>query len=110
MNEAEQGQDQARPPGQQDGLVGSGFSGIIRELGTLAPGAIIYEDALARMAGKCLVSIKRAIARGELPPPTRFLGRNAWTAGSIIRHIEKRLEQAAREAEKKKQEVDRLRP
>ena len=69
-------------------------SGIIAELGELPPGAFVSEGGLARMAGKHKVSIKRAVDRGELPPPVKFLGECGWTAGAIVRHIEKRLEAA----------------
>jgi len=42
--------------------------GIIRELGELGAGAIITEEALARMLGRCQVTLKRSVQRGELPP------------------------------------------
>lgn len=72
--------------------------GVIKEMGQLGPGAIIFEDGLARLIGKHSVSVKRAVARGELPPPARFMGKPCWTAGSIIRHVEAKLEAAAKEA------------
>jgi hypothetical protein len=48
--------------------------GIIRELGELPPGTIITEKALGRVLNRHLVSIKRAIERGELPPSIRLFG------------------------------------
>lgn len=72
--------------------------GIVQEMGRLGPGAIIFEDGLARLIGKHPISVKRAVARGELPPPARFMGKPCWTAGAIIRHLEAKLEAAAREA------------
>ena len=66
------------------------------ELGTLSDGTIVSESALARMFGKHPVSIKRAVDRGELPPPTKLMGKPVWTAGSIRRHIEERLALEAR--------------
>ena len=72
---------------------------VVSELGELGPGALITEVGLASMCKRHVDSIKRAIRRGELPPPTRLLGGSVWTAGALIRHIEKRLAEAAKEAE-----------
>jgi predicted DNA-binding transcriptional regulator AlpA len=73
--------------------------GICVEIGALPSGAIVTEKGLAGMLGKSQDSIKRAVERGELPPPVRLMGKPTWTAGSVVRHIEKRLEEAAREAQ-----------
>jgi hypothetical protein len=72
--------------------------GIIQEMGRLGPNAIIFEVGLARLFGKHPISVKRAVARGELPPPARLMGKPCWTAGAIIRHVESKLEAAAKEA------------
>jgi len=72
---------------------------IVRELGESPPGGLISEAALARLLGRHPASIKRAVERGELPPPTRLLGKPIWTVGAILRHIEARLEASAKEAE-----------
>lgn len=66
----------------------------------LDDGAIIFEHELAELFGKCPVSIKRAVERGELPPSTRFLGKPIWTAAAIRGHIGDRL-QAEKEAREK---------
>ena len=73
--------------------------GIIAALGELKPGAIITEEGAAHLFGRHVVSVKRAVQRGELPPPCRLFGVNAWTVGALVRHIETRLEEAAKEAE-----------
>ena len=75
-------------------------SGIIRQLGDLPDGAIISEEALARFFGRCQVSIKRAIQRGELPPPVKLLGMPVWTAKKLLNHINNRLEIAQKEKER----------
>ena len=72
--------------------------GIVRELGELGPGAIVTLAGLARMLDCCETTIRRAVDREEIPPPTRLLGGQVWTAGAIVRHIEARLEREAREA------------
>jgi hypothetical protein len=56
----------------------------------------VTEEALATILGKsCRESVKRAVDRGELPPPVRLMGKNTWTARVIIEHIETRLRTAA---------------
>lgn len=70
--------------------------GVFAEIGALPPGAIVTEEGLARMFGKCTASIKNAVDRGELPRPARFMGKNSWTAGAIVRHHESRLQDEAR--------------
>lgn len=74
--------------------------GIITTLAALHPNAIVTKAGIAHLFSRHLVSVKRAVERGELPPPCQLFGANVWTAGILIRHIERRLEQAARDAEK----------
>ena len=94
--------DQDRPPPAE---------GIVRDLGDLPPGALLDERALARVFGGCHpITVKRAVARGELPPPVRLFGKPHWTAGVILGHIEARLADAKREAEKDAARLARLRP
>ena len=90
--------------------IGDGANGIIRQLGDLPEGAIINEEALAAMFDRCTTSIKRAVSRGELPPPTRLLGKPVWTAGVIREHLERRLAEAAEEAERQARRFEGLRP
>jgi len=75
-------------------------NGISSELGTLPSNTLITEKALAKLLGRTVKSIKRAVARGELPPPVRILGESRWTVGTIVRHVEKRLEAAALETDR----------
>ena len=74
--------------------------GIIATLAVLHPSAIITEAGIAHLFSRHVVSVKRAVERGELPPPCQLFGSRVWTAGILIRHIERRLELAARDAEK----------
>ena len=80
--------------------------GIIRLLGE----EVITEEGLARLFGRCPTSVKRAVTRGELPPPVKMFGRNTWTARVLIAHIEERLDSAREEAEHTQQKVRQLRP
>lgn len=78
--------------------------GIYLELGKLPASTVINEDGLADILGKtCRESIKRAVGRGELPAPVKVMGKNCWTVGVIVKHLEDRLETEARK-------VARLRP
>jgi hypothetical protein len=79
---------------------GNSLIGIIVVLGELKPAAIITEEGVARLFSRHVASVKRAIQRGELPPPTRLFGQNVWTVGTLIRYIENRLDQAAKDAER----------
>ena len=88
----------APEPGETlPGIEGGGLaSGIVEALGELGPGAWITEAGLARLLGKCTASIKAAVERGELPRPAKLMGKNTWTAGALVRHLEARLEHEAR--------------
>lgn len=81
------------------------LSGIIMELAELPPGAIVDENALALMFSHHVVTVKRAVQRGELPEPVRLFGKPSWTVKAILDHIENRLANARQEAKK---EAERL--
>ena len=70
--------------------------GVFANLGVLPTGAPITESGLAGLLGKCTASVKAAVERGELPRPVRLMGKNTWTVGTIIRHLEARLENEAK--------------
>ena len=88
----------------------NGLPGIIAALGELKPGAIITEEGVAHLFSRHVASVKRAVQRGELPPPCRLFGGNAWTVGSLVRHIESRLEEAAKESERTARKIAVLSP
>ena len=83
--------------------------GVCAIIGALPSGAVINEQALANIFGKCTASIKAAVERSELPLPIRLMGKPTWTAGSIVRHFEKQLDAAEKEAERLRR-VGRPRP
>ena len=84
--------------------------GVIAELGELGAGALVTEQGLAALFDRHESSVKRAVERGELPPPVRMFGQSTWTAGVLVQHIEKRLEHAAKEAERIRNKVVKLAP
>ena len=83
--------------GSEDESAHAGI-GIVAALGRLGPGAVVSEEALAKMYNRCRATIKRAVIRGELPRPARMMGELVWTAGALVRHLESRLEHEAKEA------------
>ena len=84
--------------------------GIIALLGELKPNAVINEEGIASIFGRHTASVKRAVQRGELPPPTRLFGNNTWTVGTLVRHIEQRLEEAKKKADEVNRKIARLSP
>ena len=84
------------------------FKGIIRLIGDLPDGAIINEQALAELFDRCQISIKRAINRGELPPPVKLLGMPVWTAEKILNHLNDRLDSAEKTEKTKREKFENL--
>jgi hypothetical protein len=95
----------------KDGVADAqGLPGVIAPLGEMPPGTIVTEEGLAQLFKRHVVSVKRAVERGELPPPCRLFGARVWTAGALIRYIEHRLDNAAREATRHGQRMQNLSP
>ena len=82
--------------------------GIIHAFGDLAPDTVLDEAALARLFGRHRVSVRRAVERGELPPPVRLFGCPAWTVQVLRDHMAERLEKAKREVEKQNRKIAQL--
>jgi len=53
----------------------------------LKPGTILSEHMLAKAFKRHPLSIRRAVERGELPPPFRLFGKPAWMVESILAHF-----------------------
>jgi predicted DNA-binding transcriptional regulator AlpA len=60
--------------------------------------ATIARERLARIIGKSQKTIRRWIAKGDLPQPARAGASAFWSAGEIVNHIRKRQEAAQCEA------------
>ncbi len=93
---------------EQEETYGDDLPGVIAELGELGAGAVVTEKGVAKLFNRCTTSVKRAVQRGELPPPCRLFKQNAWTAGALVQHIEKRLQQAAQQAEDVRRKIEKL--
>ena len=83
-------------------------AGIIRELGDLPADAVVSEQALAKIFSRHKVSIKRAVERGELPPPVRLFGEPCWTVRALREHMSKRLEAAQKEAQQLQRRISQI--
>ncbi|PCJ56433.1 MAG: hypothetical protein COA73_12105 [Candidatus Hydrogenedentota bacterium] len=68
-------------------------------LGSLGDGVLITEAGLALLFNRSTASIKRAVTRGELPPPVVLLNRCMFSIGGIRKHMEKRFQAAQEEHE-----------
>ena len=103
-----QGQGQIPGPGASESAketavvedTGGDMPGVIGALARLPGNAIISLDGLAKVLGRCTMTVRRGIRRGELPPPVRVAGKASWTVNSILQHITGRLEQAQRDRER----------
>ena len=90
---------------EQDSLPPPGVYPIFGELG---PEALVTELGISRIFGRHQDSIRRAVQRDELPQPMKLLGQPTWTVSAIIKHFEKRLEEAAQEAQETRRRLERL--
>jgi hypothetical protein len=62
-------------------------NGICTELASLPRTSHLDSNALARILGRHKKTIQKAVRRGELPLPFKFLGKQCWTVGVIVDHI-----------------------
>lgn len=85
-------------------------SGIVTCLAELPENAHLDAVALGRILGRCKKTIQRAVRRGELPPPIRFMGRHVWLVGTILRHFEERQQAAVDEVDRRIVRLQRHRP
>jgi hypothetical protein len=69
-------------------------SGVCVEFATLPPDAHIDMVSVARILKRSTKSVQRAVRRGDLPAPFKFLGKLTWTAGVIVEHIREKQRDA----------------
>ena len=86
----------------------SGFmnAGIITILAELPRDAILDEAALARIFGVVPRTIKRMVARYELPPPVLLASKRSWKVGAVLDWIDDNIRRTEKDA---KRQVQRLR-
>ena len=81
---------------------------IITRLQEMPSSALVDEAALAHTLGVSKRTVRRMVARYELPPPVRLAGRSTWQAGKVVSWFEQRAERLAREAERHAKKVRRF--
>ena len=86
----------------------SQMPGVIPDFGNMSSETLITEEALAKIFKRHPGSIKRAVQRGELPPPIKLLGVLRWTIGVLRQHFEKSQNNAAEESQKMAQRVAKM--
>ena len=89
---------------------GEGFDYGTVLLGAFDPADIITLPTLARLFSRHSETVKRAIAKRELPEPIRLFGTLCWTQRVLVEHLERRLALAAKERERLATKVEKLRP
>ena len=83
---------------------------VIDSLARLPEMAILDESRLAETLQVTTRTVRRMVARFELPPPVSLAGRSVWMAGRVLRFIENAIERAEQEAAKQSQRIRRFSP
>lgn len=78
----------------------TGHDGIFAALALLPEKAILTEAAIAKAFGVTGRTIRRMVARHELPPPITISGRSVWFAGRVLSWIERAAERQEHDAER----------
>ena len=65
-----------------------------------------WMGAVVRMTRRFCLD-KRAVERGELPPPVRLFGRPCWTVEHVLAHVNARLQAALDETKTTQKRVRR---
>lgn len=80
----------------------------ITALATMPEKTLLDECALADALCLSKRTVRRMVARNELPPPFRFAGKSTWLTGKVLAHIEARAERQARDAERAARKLEAL--
>lgn len=78
---------------------------LIDVLAKMPERAIIDQTKLAEIIGVKTRTVRRMVARFQLPPPVKFEKHSVWLAGRILNHLEKLSEEAEKESEERKQKI-----
>ena len=76
------------------------FPDVVTVLAEYPATAVITEAGLGKLLHRHPLSIRRAAARGDLPPSFRWFNGNAWLAGAIVEHLQGLQERATRDRER----------
>ena len=83
-------------------------SKLITGLAEMPAKTLMDEDALAGVLSVSKRTVRRMVARFELPTPIASAGRATWISGNVLAHIEARAERAARKAEQEARRIEAL--
>ena len=75
-------------------------TGVISALAEFPREALLNENAMCRAFDVCDRTIRRMVARHELPPPVRLGGRSTWIVGRVLDWLNSRAEEAEQDARK----------
>ncbi len=85
--------------------------GVYDFLARLPRQALVDESAMARGLGVVPRTVRRMVARHELPPSLgKMGGRSVWIAGRVLDHLETRAEQAEKKAERAAARLRQINP
>lgn len=75
--------------------------GVMTALAKLPPQAHLDTFALAQKLCCCKKSVQRAVRRGELPPPFKFMGRHVWLVRTLLEHMQAQQDAVLQEANRR---------
>lgn len=80
----------------------------VTALADLPPKALLDEAALAQALGVGKRTVRRMVARFELPPPIPLAGRSTWIVERVLTHLDERAARVARKAEQEARRIEAL--
>ena len=91
-----------------DGKADSERGEAITALADLPERALVDEPYLADVFGVTPRTIRRMVARCELPPPISVANRSVWMVGRLLSYLDAAAERAQREGEERAKKIRRL--
>jgi len=70
----------------------------------------VDETALASLLDVSKRTIRRMVARHELPPPVRFGGRSTWQVARVVAWFDRRADRLERQARRQADRTEGVRP
>ena len=83
---------------------------LLDEFALLHERTLVDERKLATALKVTPRTIRRMVARFELPPPIRLAGRSVWMVGHVLAHIQAAAERALSNAERQARRLHNLGP
>jgi len=83
---------------------------LLDELARLPERALVDEKRLASLLEVTTRTVRRMVARFELPPPIRLAGRSVWMVGHVLAHIQTAAERALSNAKRQARRLHHLGP